>query len=111
MKPNREQRMLSRRAFLTATAAGIGSLALASCGSSPATTTTGSTTVAGSAETAAAGEAAAPPTPSPAPTLTPAVLGTGSQKITFWHGLGGADGATMVQMLQTYAGRTSGCDD
>ncbi len=31
------------------------------------------------------------------------VLGTGSQQVTFWHGLGGADGATMVQMLQQYA--------
>jgi len=44
-----------------------------------------------------------PPTPTPAPTPSPVVLGKGSQKLTFWHGLGGADGATMVQMLQSYS--------
>lgn len=103
MKPNREQRLLSRRAFLTATAAGIGSLALASCGSTPAATTPDAATTAAAGGAVDAAASAAPPTPSPAPTLTPAILGTGAQKVTFWHGLGGADGATMVQMLQTYA--------
>lgn len=41
--------------------------------------------------------------PTVAPTPTPALLGTGGQKVTFWHGLAGADGATFVQMLGTYA--------
>ena len=31
------------------------------------------------------------------------MLGTGGQKVTIWHGLAGADGATFVQMLGTYS--------
>ncbi|HSH78224.1 MAG TPA: extracellular solute-binding protein, partial [Herpetosiphonaceae bacterium] len=58
-----------------------------------------------SSDTAATAEAAAAakPTPTPAPTPTPVVLGQGGRRLAFWHGLGGADGATMVQMLQQYS--------
>jgi len=30
-------------------------------------------------------------------------LGSGAKTVVFWHGLGGADGATMQEMLKTYA--------
>src|SRR3712207_5380028 len=136
MESDRDSRFISRRKFLTATAAGLSSLALAACGGGGTTTeggatagtggeagTTGGgeaataagevvetataaggeggTTGGGEAAEAATGEAA--PTPTPEPTPTPVVLGTGGQKVQFWHGLGGADGATMVQMLQQYS--------
>jgi ABC-type glycerol-3-phosphate transport system substrate-binding protein len=122
MSIHHDRPSISRRKFLTAAAAGVSTLALAACGGSTAPSGEGNaapTTEAaagGAAEgnaaptmEAAAGGAAAPaagtvvPTNTPQPTPTPAVLGTGSQKVTFWHGLGGADGATMVQMLQQYA--------
>ena len=71
------------------------------------------TTAAGAATEAATptgAAAAAEPTATTAgaalePTLTPTpiVLGSGKQKVNFWHGLGGADGATMVQMLKQYS--------
>ena len=108
MKPDRNGRLVNRRTFLVAAAAGASGLALAACGAStPAASTAGSaaaSTAADAASVAASAEASVEAVASEAPTLTPAVLGTGSQKVTFWHGLGGADGATFVQMLGTYAG-------
>jgi ABC-type glycerol-3-phosphate transport system substrate-binding protein len=74
--------------------------------------TAGATTVLGNsgpaeatvrADNTAAGATGTLPTPTPEPTPTPVVLGKGGRKVTFWHGLGGADGATMVTMLQKYA--------
>ncbi len=121
MSIHHDRSPVSRRRFLTAAAAGVSTLALAACGgtTAPESSTNAGGTVAegatpeaaagGATPEAAAGGAAAPaagtvvPTNTPQPTPTPAVLGTGSQKVTFWHGLGGADGATMVQMLQTYS--------
>jgi ABC-type glycerol-3-phosphate transport system substrate-binding protein len=113
---SRQRKPLSRRELLrlatgTAGAAALGSL-LAACGSAATTAPTVAPAGDAAAEPTAAGEAApttaaeAAPTEAPAlePTAepTPIVLGSGNQRINFWHGLGGADGATMVQMLKQY---------
>ncbi len=106
MESDRHRRRISRRTFLTAAATGVGSVALAACGQTTAAPTTGATSPAASTGAAAAqpsASASAAAVASTAPTPTPVVLGTGSQQVTFWHGLGGADGATMVQMLEQYA--------
>lgn len=103
MKSDREPTIISRRKFLAAAAASVSSLALAACGASAPTTGEAGAS-GGAAVPSAAESASAVAVASEAPTLTPAVLGTGSQKVTIWHGLGGADGATFVQMLQQYAG-------
>ncbi len=108
MKSDRDRRLVSRRKFLSAAAAGVGSIALVACGGSNAGPATGAASAdqataealpSGSlmASESAAAEASVAPTP------TPVVLGTGSQQVAYWHGLGGADGATMVQMLQQYS--------
>jgi ABC-type glycerol-3-phosphate transport system substrate-binding protein len=114
---------LSRRDMLKAVGLSSAGLALAACGAggTPAAQSGGTAGAATNATAGAvAGETASPeggagagagatadpnakPTPTPEPTPTPVVLGTGSQKLTFWHGLGGADGATMVKMLQQYS--------
>ena len=75
----------------------------AASGAAAGGATAEATAGAGGAAAGAGAGTAVVPTNTPQPTPTPAVLGTGSQKVTFWHGLGGADGATMVQMLQQYA--------
>ncbi len=108
-----QKRNVSRRDVLKRVSLGAVGLALGACGQTAGPTTgageaTTATAVVGdsSAEEAtavAANEGAAKPTPTPQPTPTPVVLGTGSQQLIFWHGLGGADGATMVTMLQDYA--------
>ncbi|HEU5015846.1 MAG TPA: extracellular solute-binding protein [Roseiflexaceae bacterium] len=123
MSINHDRPSVSRRRFLTAAAAGVSTLALAACGGTTApeaSTNAGAAPTAGgaagaadtnAAPTAGAADTNAAPTagaaggtePTAAPTPTPVVLGTGSQKVTIWHGLGGADGATFVQMLGTYA--------
>ena len=104
MTLERDPKLVSRRRFLSATAAGFGTLALVACGASTtAPPTEGGASAAGEASAAAEGEASVAAEASMAPTLTPLVLGTGGQKVQFWHGLGGADGATMVQMLQQYS--------
>jgi multiple sugar transport system substrate-binding protein len=112
------RRPMSRREMLrlAASAAGvtaIGSI-LAACGGGGATTPP-APTAAGAAAAPTAAPAEAAPTAAEAPTAAPAdaaaptaeptpiVLGTGGRKVVFWHGLGGADGATMVQMLQKYS--------
>lgn len=98
MDQDRERKQLSRRKFLVMVGTtGAGALAFIACGAPQQ----------GAAPTAGAGTGAeataAPLEPTVAPTPTPVVLGTGSQKVTIWHGLAGADGATFVQMLGTYA--------
>jgi multiple sugar transport system substrate-binding protein len=107
MDQDRERKLISRRKFLVMIAStGAGSLAFIACGTPSAGT--GATPAAGETP-AAGGEAAAPTTdaaaavPTEAPTPTPVVLGSGSQRVVIWHGLGGADGATFVQMLGTYS--------
>ncbi len=103
MESNRDPRLLSRRKFLAATATGLSGLALAACGATSTPGTGGEAGAGASAAGAAEGAASVAAEASVAPTPTPVVLGTGSQQVTFWHGLGGADGATMVQMLQQYS--------
>lgn len=115
MNSKRELDILSRRRFLAVIASGSGALILAACGggSTPSTNTSGANPAA-TAAPADSGGAAEAATPAPAdaaagptavPTPTPAVLGTGSQKVTFWHGLAGADGATFLTMLTDYASK------
>lgn len=43
------------------------------------------------------------PTATPAPTNTPSVVGTGGLQITFWNGLTGSDGVTLIDMLNGFA--------
>ncbi len=112
---DQERRIVSRRKFLAVAAAGFGTLALAACGGSATPAADQPTAAAPAPAPTAAGAAEAPtaaaeaPTadpnvaPTEVPTPTPLVLGTGSQKVTIWHGLAGADGATFVQMLGTYS--------
>ncbi len=117
-----QNKLVSRRDVLKRVSLGAVGLTLAACGAS---TSTGGAATTGSAATAAAGAAtmaagatdaatmaaataagaaaaATKPGPTPEPTVGVAQLGKGTQKLVFWHGLGGADGATMVKMLQTY---------
>ncbi|HEX6291876.1 MAG TPA: extracellular solute-binding protein [Herpetosiphonaceae bacterium] len=97
MTSHRDPHVISRRRFLSATAAGLSSLALAACGAGTSEAPAGATTG------AEAGAAVPEASPTEAPTPTPVVLGTGNRKVTFWHGLGGPDGATLVKMLQQYS--------
>src|SRR5205807_1759697 len=55
------------------------------------------------APTAAAAAGAAAATEVPTPTVGIAEIGQGSKQVVFWHGLGGADGKTMQEMLKQYA--------
>lgn len=115
MEPDQKSRFIGRRKFLSVTATAISGLTLAACGgaaSTAAPTTAPVEPAAGAAEPAAetampAAETAAPAEPAAEPTMaptpTPVVLGTGTEKLTYWHGLGGADGATLVTMLQAYS--------
>lgn len=120
METNRERHSISRRKFLAAVAASASSLALVACGGATATTspTTAPDAPAAEATVAPAAEATAAPAAEvtaapvaeevpaeapPEPTVGIANLGTGTQKLVYWHGLGGADGATQVTMLQQYA--------
>ncbi len=124
MKSDKDRLFVSRRKFLSATATAISGLTLAACGSpaGPNAATTqgaaggaapeatideaitispelGETATAGAAE----GATAVPPTPTPEPTPTPLEVGSTANRVIFWHGLGGGDGATLVRMLQDYA--------
>src|SRR6266540_1100390 len=106
---------LNRRAALRAIALGAAGVTLAACGG--ATTPAAAPTAAPAAAAATAAPAAAAPTAAPAesaptaaageptPEPTPVVnaLGSGAKTVVFWHGLGGADGATMQEMLKSYA--------
>jgi ABC-type glycerol-3-phosphate transport system substrate-binding protein len=120
---------LNRRDAMRAIAFGAAGVTLAACGgattpaaaptAAPAAPAADAPTAAAAADaptaaaaadapTAAAAEAAptaalAPGEPTPEPTPVLADIGTGSKTVVFWHGLGGADGATMQEMLKTYA--------
>ncbi len=111
-------RPLSRREMLKVVSLGSSALVLAACGAqtTPATgdpagssAETTATEVPANAETTEAPPAAeeepaaVEADPPPEPTVGIAEMGQGSQQLTFWHGLGGADGATLVPMLQQYA--------
>ena len=41
--------------------------------------------------------------PTPEPTNTPSVVGTGNIQISFWNGLTGSDGVTLIDMLSQFA--------
>ncbi len=91
LKQTSRQR-LSRRQFLLSTTAAVTGLALAACAppTSPA-------------------PAAEAPADAPEPTPTPSIssIGTGENEVVFWHGLGGADGKTMTELLEVYAQENS----
>lgn len=104
MKPH-----VTRRAFLRSAAGTSLAALLAACGAS---TGGGGATPAGNSTAAPEGtkapEAQAPtPTTAAAAEPTPTVgidsFGQGAKTTVFWHGLGGADGKTMVEMLKQYA--------
>lgn len=104
MGSDRDPRLISRRRFLHISALGLGGLALAACNQGSTSTPASLTPGAEQPPTPeGAVEAPADATPAPEPTATPVVLGTGAQRLVYWHGLGGADGATLVTMLQQYA--------
>jgi ABC-type glycerol-3-phosphate transport system substrate-binding protein len=90
-----------------ATTGATGGAAATAAGGGAGTSASAAATAAGGAgggAGAAASGGGAKPTAAPTPTTAPpAVLGKGAQKVIFWHGLGGADGKTMVKMLQQYA--------
>jgi multiple sugar transport system substrate-binding protein len=77
---------LSRRRFLIGSAALSTFAILAACAPAPA------------GEQAA--DAAAP---TPEPTVAIGEYGSSDARVTVWHGLGGADGATFATMLEQYA--------
>lgn len=101
---------LPRRVFLRAAAlAGAAGLAGLACG--PAPTTPAPTQPApGAAPASGAAPAATPPAAQPtpaAPAATPtsvvSEVGSGQRLINFWHGLSGADGKTMTELLREFA--------
>ncbi|MEP7190416.1 MAG: hypothetical protein ABI901_14585, partial [Roseiflexaceae bacterium] len=122
---------LNRRDALRAIAFGAAGVTLAACGgaTTPAAAPTAAAAAAAAAtaapaaeaatampaagaptamaEAATAGPADAAPTAAGAAKPTPTVgintIGSGAKTVVFWHGLGGADGATMQEMLKTYA--------
>lgn len=102
------KRILTRREALKTIGLSAASITLAACGGGD-----GNGATDGGAEGAVANPATpAPPLAAAGPTTaatplppTPVVaqFGKGSKQIQFWHGLGGADGATMVDMLKQYS--------
>jgi multiple sugar transport system substrate-binding protein len=124
---------VNRRAALKAIAFGGAGIAIAACGGTaapaptaapsgggaaaptapaaaaateaPTAAAAGGAAAATEAPTAAGGAAAAPTAAAetPTPTVGIAEIGQGSKQVVFWHGLGGADGKTMAEMLKTYA--------
>jgi len=42
------------------------------------------------------------PAPAPTPTIAVSEVGTGQRQIIFWHGLTGADGKTMTELLKDF---------
>ena len=123
MNDNQPDPKLTRREFLRASSLAAGAAILAACGSStgstPAPTAAGAAaaptaagataapTAAGAATApTAAADAAAPtvvPQATPEPTVVVSELGSGSEQMVFWHGLGGADLKTLNVMLDSYA--------
>ena len=110
MADNHDQHLtagVTRREALKRIGIGAAGIAIAACGgSSNNNGVTPTNPPAGGPTTAAGAGGAATVAPTPLPP-TPAVasIGKGSSKITFWHGLGGADGATLVGMLKEYSGQ------
>lgn len=119
--PSDQPGRVSRRGFLGFAAAGAltvsGATLLAAC-SQPATTPVGGgapaappaaaptakpAAPAAAAPTATPAAAAAAGGPTPVPTPEVAQIGQGAKTTVFWHGLGGADGKTMQEMLTQYA--------
>lgn len=111
-KPDR----MGRRGFLQLTVVGglavSGASLLAACGQAqqPAGATAAPAAPAGAATAKPAAPAAAATVkpaaagaPTPVPTPDVAQIGQGSKTTVFWHGLGGADGKTMQEMLTQYA--------
>jgi ABC-type glycerol-3-phosphate transport system substrate-binding protein len=92
MFDNTTRRRISRRHFLIGSAAISTFAALAACAPAPAGEQ--------AADTQAASDAAAP---APEPTVAIGEYGTSDARVTVWHGLGGADGATFATMLEQYA--------
>lgn len=107
-------RSVSRRNALKSIALGTAGLALAACGGSPqaqapsaaAASPSAADGVAAASPSAAVASPSAAPSlgPTPEPTVAVANIGQGSERVLFWHGLGGADGKTMQEMLTQYAG-------
>jgi ABC-type glycerol-3-phosphate transport system substrate-binding protein len=82
---------LTRRQFLTQTLVGATGLVLVACAAPP--------TQSGAVPAATQPEAAGP---TPVPTAAVSEFGSGERELVFWHGLGGADGKTMTQLLERY---------
>ncbi|HEU5097986.1 MAG TPA: hypothetical protein VFU22_03005 [Roseiflexaceae bacterium] len=98
--PETSQKLpVGRRHALKAIAFGAAGVTLAACGGAASTSPTAAPAEAPAEPTAA--PAAGEPTPEPTPAV--ADIGAGAKSVVFWHGLGGADGATMQEMLKTYA--------
>jgi multiple sugar transport system substrate-binding protein len=99
---NRRLPGLSRREALQCIAFSAAGVALSAC-SGAAPSAPPATAGAPAAPTPKpAAPAAAAPTPAPTPDV--AQIGQGSKTVIFWHGLAGADGKTMQEMLQQYSG-------
>jgi multiple sugar transport system substrate-binding protein len=104
---------VGRRGFLRLTVGGAfavsGASLLAACGqqqpgaatSAPAANAAAPTAPPTAKPAAPAAPAAGGPTPVPTPDV--AQIGQGSKTVIFWHGLGGADGKTMQEMLAHYS--------
>ncbi len=105
---NDSERTLTRREALKTIGLGTAGIALAACGGGGGN---------GGADGGAQGAVVDPSTPAPPlaaeggptvaatplpPTPEVAQFGKGTNQIVFWHGLGGADGATMVDILKRY---------
>jgi multiple sugar transport system substrate-binding protein len=106
---NRRTPGMTRREAMQFMAFGAAGVALAACS---APTPTAPAAGGGAAPTSQPAAAPAAPTPKPAggaaaptpvPTPDVAQIGQGSKTVVFWHGLGGADGKTMQEMLKQYA--------
>ncbi|MEJ7652926.1 MAG: extracellular solute-binding protein [Chloroflexia bacterium] len=110
MADNHDQHLtagVTRREALKRIGIGAAGIAIAACGGSSNNNGVSPTNPPAGGPTTAAGAGGAAtvaPTPLP-PTPAVASIGKGSSKITFWHGLGGADGATLVGMLKEYSGQ------
>src|SRR5262245_34993851 len=99
MSQQSDKKVVSRRDFLRVASGLAGVGLLTACGGNTAAPAA-PTTAPAAAEPTKAPDAAAP---TPEPTVAVAEIGSGSKQTVFWHGLGGADGKTMAEMLNQYA--------